>query len=104
VPHLGHIVSANGVSPDAGKVNAIKLFPLPRNARDVRSFLGLAAHYQSVIPNVAALSKPLTQLTRKEAKFCWSERQQTSFNVLNEAMTSDSVSAHPAFDKTFILS
>jgi len=82
VAYLGHLVSANGVSPDASKVEAIKSFPLPRTVRDVRAFLGLAGYYRSFIPNLAALSKPLTLLTRKDFKFCWSEPQQTSFDAL----------------------
>jgi hypothetical protein len=104
VAYLGHLVSANGVSPDASKVKAIKSFPLSWNIRDVRAFLGLAGYYRSFIPNFAALSKPLTQLTRKDVKFCWSEPQQSSFDALKEALTSDSVLAHPDFDKPLILS
>jgi len=104
VAYLGHLVSADVVSPDASKVKAIKSFPLPRNVRDVRAFLGLAGYYQSFIQNFAALSKPLTLLTRKDTKFSWSESQNTSFEALKEALMSDSVLAHPEFDKPFILS
>jgi len=43
-------------------------------------------------------------LTRKDTKFSWSEPQNTSFEALKEALTSDSVLAHPEFDKPFILS
>jgi hypothetical protein len=50
------------------------------------------------------LGIPLTQLTRKDTKFCWSEPQQTSFDALKEALTSEAVLANPEFDKTFILS
>jgi hypothetical protein len=44
------------------------------------------------------------QLTQKDSKVCWSEPQQTSFDALKEALTSDSILAHPEFDKPFILS
>jgi hypothetical protein len=81
VTYLGHLVSANGVSQDASKIKAIKSFPLPQTVRDVRAFLGLAGYYRTFIQNFAALSKPLTQLTRKDVKFCWPESQQTSFDV-----------------------
>jgi hypothetical protein len=97
-------VSADGVSPDSSKVKAIKSFTLPRNVRDIRACLGLAGYYRSFIQNFAALSKLLTQLTRKDVKFSWSEPQQTSFDALKETLTSDSVLAHPEFDKPFILS
>jgi hypothetical protein len=103
VAFLGHLVSAKGVSPDASKVRAVKTFPLPSNFRDVRSFSGLASYYRSFIETFAALSKTLTQLTRKDTKFCWSEPQQTSFDALKEALTSEAVLADPEFNKTFIL-
>jgi hypothetical protein len=96
-------VSADGVSPDASKVKAIKSIPIPKNVRDVRAFLGLAVYYRSFIQTFAALSKPLTLLTRKDTKFSWAEPQHTSFESLKEALTSDSVLAHPKFDKPFIL-
>jgi len=104
VAYLRHLVSADGVSPDVSKVKAIKSFPLPSSVRDVKSFLGLTGYYRSFIPNFAALSKLLTLLTRKDEKFCWSEPQKTFFDTLKEALTSDSVLAHPEFDKPFILS
>ena len=104
VAYLGHVVSASGVTPDMNKVEAIRNFPLPRNVRDVRAFLGLAGYYRTFIKDFAALSKPLTILMRKDTKFQWSETQQNSFDALKEALTSESVLAHPEFDKPFILS
>jgi hypothetical protein len=64
----------------------------------------LPGYYRSLFQTFAALSKPLTQLTRKDLKFSWSEPQQTSFDVLKEALALDFVPAHPEFDKPFILS
>ena len=104
VAYLGHIVSADGIMVDQGKVKAIKQFPLPKTVRDVRAFLGLAGYYRSFIKDFANLSKPLTLLTRKDTKFYWSELQQKAFDALKAALTSESLLAHPEFDKTFILS
>jgi hypothetical protein len=50
------------------------------------------------------MSKPFTLISRKDTKFNWSELQQSSFDALKEVLTSDSVLAHPEFDKPFILS
>jgi hypothetical protein len=69
VAYLGHVVSTSGVSPDTNKVKAIKTFPLPRNVRDVRAFLGVAGYYRSFIKDFAAMSKPPTLLMRKDTKF-----------------------------------
>jgi len=70
----------------------------------VRAFLGLSGYYRSFIKDYAAISRPLTQLTKKDAKFEWAEPEQLSFDNLKAALTSDSVLAHPRFDLPFILS
>lgn len=50
------------------------------------------------------MSKPLTQLTRKDVKFEWTDIQREAFDNLKFALTSESVLAHPRFDQPFILS
>jgi hypothetical protein len=91
-------MSKDGVSPDQNKVIAIWNFPQLKTVTDVRAFLGLSRHYRSFIKDYAAISRPLTQLTKKDAKFEWAEAQQLSFDNLKTALTSDSVLAHPRFD------
>nr|GEV50124.1 DNA/RNA polymerases superfamily protein [Tanacetum cinerariifolium] len=46
VAFLGHIVSADGITMDPAKVEAITKWPRPTTATEVRSFLGLAGGYQ----------------------------------------------------------
>ena len=104
VVYLGHIINMEGVSPDDSKIFAIRNFPRPKTVRDVRAFLGLSGYYRSFIKEYAAISRPLTQLTKKDVKFEWAEAQQISFVELKKALTSDSVLAHPRFDQSFILS
>ncbi|WOH01704.1 hypothetical protein DCAR_0521089 [Daucus carota subsp. sativus] len=45
VAFLGHIVSADGIKVDPGKVEAITNWPRPSTVTEVRSFLGLAGYY-----------------------------------------------------------
>jgi len=104
VSYLGHILDKDGVSPDQSKVTAIWNFHRPKTVRDVRAFLGLSGYYRSFIKEYAAISRPLTQLTKKDVKFDWAEAHQLSFDKLKAALTSDSVLAHPRFDLPFILS
>jgi hypothetical protein len=101
--YLGH-VNKNGVAPDPSKITAIRAFPRPKTVRDIRVFLKLSGYYRAFIKNYAAISRPLTQLTKKEVKFIWTDIQQQAFNNLKGALTSDSVLAHPRFDQQFILS
>ena len=104
VSYLGHILSKDGVSPNQSKVTSIWNFPRPKTVRDIRAFLFLSGYYRSFIKDYAAISRPPTHLTKKDAKFDWTEAQQLSFDNLKTALTSDSVLAHPSFDLRFILS
>ena len=49
VRYLGHVVSADGIKTDPDKVKAIKDWPVPKDSRDVRKFLGFAGFYRKFI-------------------------------------------------------
>jgi hypothetical protein len=104
VMYLGHVVNRNGVAPDPSKITAIKNFPQPRTVRDVRAFLGLSGYYRGFVRNYAAMNRTLTQLTKIDEKFMWTDLQQRAFDNLKADLTSDSVLAHPRFEQLFILS
>ena len=42
---LGHIVSESGAATDPEKLSAIKDWPIPHSAKQVKSFLGLCSYY-----------------------------------------------------------
>ena len=44
VAYLGHIISAEGVKPDPKKIKAVKEFLVPKNQKNIKSFLGLASY------------------------------------------------------------
>ncbi|GJT57107.1 putative reverse transcriptase domain-containing protein [Tanacetum coccineum] len=70
---LGHIVSADGISMDLAKVEAITKWPRLTIVTEVRSFLGLAGYYRRFVEGVSLLALPLTKLMRKGEKFVWNE-------------------------------
>jgi len=45
VQYLGHVFSANGMSPDPADVQVITDWPTSTNPMEVRQFLGLASYY-----------------------------------------------------------
>ena len=40
VTYLGHVVSSEGVGTDQSKVEAMMIWPVPKNVKQVKSFLG----------------------------------------------------------------
>ncbi|KAH0709456.1 hypothetical protein KY284_010883 [Solanum tuberosum] len=46
VAFLGHIVSSEGIRVDSQKIEAVKQWPRPTSATDIRCFLGLAGYYR----------------------------------------------------------
>ena len=54
----------------------------PKDAEEVRSFLGLVNYSGRFIPNLATVSEPLRRLTKKGVSFNWSEEQIQSFQEL----------------------
>ena len=59
---LGHTLSADGISANQEKVGKVRDWPVPKNAKELHSFLGLASYYHWFIPNFAHVAKCLHQL------------------------------------------
>ena len=103
VQYLGYIVSRDGITASPEKVEAVRRYPVPRNAKDVRSFLGLASFYRRLVHKFAEIAKPLTELLRRDVQFKWEGRQQAAIEKLKEILCSDQVLAYRDLNSQFIL-
>lgn len=101
VENLGHFISSQGVEIDFRKVEVVAKWPIPKSIKDLRSFLGLTGYYRKFIPGYAILSRPLHDLLKKGG-FQWSDKAQSAFIQLKEALVSATILAVPDFTKTFI--
>ncbi|XP_060962725.1 uncharacterized mitochondrial protein AtMg00860-like [Cannabis sativa] len=86
VAFLGHIVSKDGVEVDPAKIEAVKSWPKPKTASEVRSFVGLAGYYRRFVEGFSKIATPLTNLTRKQQKFAWTDKCEESFQTLKDKL------------------
>ncbi|KAL0556497.1 hypothetical protein IC582_005011 [Cucumis melo] len=103
VVFLGHVVLAKGFSVDPQKVEALVNWERPISATEVRSFLGLAGYYRRFIEDFSRLALPLTALTRKNAKFEWSDKCEQSFQELKKRLVTAPILAIPVKGKNYVI-
>ena len=102
IQYLGHVLSSTGIKPLPSKTAAIKLNP-PKNAKQVRAFLGLYDYYHKFNKNFASMAKPLTALTHQDAKFAWTSTHLTVFNTLKSALLEAHILHYPDLSKHYIV-
>jgi len=90
-------VSADGIKTDPGKVEAVKTWPVPLNAKELQSFLSLASHYIKFILGFSVIAEPLYQLCKKNVSFSWQQEHQAAFEELKDRLVSAPVLACPNF-------
>ncbi|XP_057986077.1 uncharacterized protein LOC131170622, partial [Hevea brasiliensis] len=101
VVFLGFVISANGVEVDDEKIRAIRDWPIPKTASEVRSFHGLASFYRRFIKNFSTIAAPLNDLVKKNVNFVWEQKQDDAFHKIKDMLCSAPVLALPDFSKTF---
>ena len=84
---FGHELTSDGVNPSEEKVAAIRDARPPKDASEVRSFMGLVQYSAKFMPDVASVAKPIQELTRKGVTFKWGVEQQTAFQELKCLIT-----------------
>ena len=119
---LGHVLSKGGISPNPEKVEKVKTWPMPKSAKEVHSFLGLASYYCRFIPQFGKWAGPFHDLIRPMAtikkrksgvklpplpsnlpQFEWTQEHHESFEKLKQSLISAPILAYPNYDKPFLL-
>ena len=105
VDFVGHTVGRATMRALPGKVEQILNVDVPKTKKQVRAFLGLAGYYRKFVPNYAAISAPLSDLTKKGApnQVKWSEIHQRAFDALKHSLSTAPVLRLPDWSKTVIV-
>lgn len=103
IAFLGHIITTEGIKPNPAKIEAIQKFPIPRTNREIKSFIGLLSYYRKFIPDLAKLTKPLTECLKKGRKITLDDRYVKAFETCKNILMNDPILQFPDFSKPFIL-
>jgi hypothetical protein len=101
VPFPGHVISTEGIAVDPSNVQEVLDWKSPKSVTQIRSFHRLAGYYRRFIPNFSKITKPMTQLLEKEAKFKSSLQCEEVFLTLKKLLTTAPVLAQPNIEKSF---
>jgi hypothetical protein len=104
IEYLGVVLEHGQVQMDPTKVKGVADWIRPQNAKDVRSFLGFTGFYRYFIKDYSKIARPLIDLTKKNLRFTWTEKQQLAFDRLKTLMCAKPVLRQPDYHKMFTLS
>ncbi|XP_064469691.1 uncharacterized protein LOC135384419 [Ornithodoros turicata] len=102
---LGHNLGRGTLSAMPETLERIRDAPQPKTKTQVRSFLGLTGYYREFIPNYAAITAPLTELTKKQKsnQVVWTAEHETAFRELKRMLAEPPILRLPDFSRPFTL-
>ena len=105
VDFLGHLVGGEWITVNDENLEKIRHARRPTTKKEVRSFLGLANYYRDHIPSFAAISAPLSDLTKKgqPTRVQWGDPQEKAFVNLQRSLLRRPILRVPDYTKTFVL-
>ena len=97
------MISMEGIFVDLKKIKAVVSWEKPMNDTKVRSFLGLVGYYLRFMEGFSMIAFLLTKLTRKHAKFEWTNECEQAFQELKHRLTTALVFVSPSGMGNFVV-
>ncbi|KAE8899079.1 hypothetical protein PF010_g3875 [Phytophthora fragariae] len=101
--YLGHELSSEGVRPLERLISAVRDFPQPQDAVEVKRFVHLAGYYRRFIEGFGSIMAPMTKLLRKYVPWEWTVAQQTAFDQVKAVLITKPLLIYPNFALPFRL-
>ncbi len=101
--YLGVILEKGVTRMDPAKIAGVNMWPIPKNATEVRKALGFFNFYRPFIKDFAFIARPLHKLTQKDQEWRWGTEEQEAFDTLKKRVTTEPILAHAKLDDQFEL-
>ena len=76
---LGHVIDANGVSPDPCKTGAIQKMKSPTTVTELRRCKGMINQLNKFSPKIVETSQPLRELLKSNTAWLWTPIMKTQY-------------------------
>jgi hypothetical protein len=103
IDYLGLILEKGVTRMDPTKVEGVRNWATLTTRKHIHSFLGFCNFYCAFIRGFAKLTKPLNNLTKKEAPWHWGNDEQNTFDTLKQRIMEEPILRQPQMDKQFEL-
>jgi hypothetical protein len=100
---LGHVINQEGLAVDPKKVATILDWKAPKDARGIKSFIGMAGYYRRFIEGFSKIARPMIALLAKKVELKWTPACQKSFETLKEKLTTTPVLILRDVHKSFLV-
>lgn len=98
---LGHIITKDGIRIDPTRVEAIGQIALPRNKKEVESFIDKVNVLKRFIIDCVEKMRNIIEMLRKDSEIKWSFEARKSFQEIKTTLTKTPVLISLNFEKDF---
>ncbi|MBW0478582.1 hypothetical protein O181_018297 [Austropuccinia psidii MF-1] len=95
---LHHKVLGLSLAIDQNKVAAVLQKPVPRNIKEMQSFLGVASYYRNHIKNLAHIASSLNNLCSKDVIFEITKARRDTYERIKHELINQPVLIFPDFE------
>ena len=105
VRYLGCVVGSQSLMMDPHKLSAIENMVVKKDITGIRSFLGCTGFYRRWIEGYAHITRPLTQLTKKDTNVqaSWNSSHDEAVLKLKQAMMTYPILRQPMNDRPYMI-
>ena len=103
---LGHVIEQGEIKPSQRHIDSILKMGPQRTKQGVRALLGMIHYHANMIPNVADITRDLTELLKRnvpDKNIPWAAKHSYALQQIKNVLLSKPVLVAPKFDRGFIL-